>query len=205
MKDNERKLMAIYKMYEAGQLQQNKHFSSNIGSLLERIQPKRIIEIGTARGGATLLISDAVKTLGLDTKIKTFDVTVKGPHLPMEMDNVEFIVDNIFNEDWSELIKPEEIENFLSADGINLILCDGGNKKKEFELLAKYLKPGDIIMAHDYAPNREVFDKEYLDKIWNWMEITDDHIKETCKKYNLKDYLPEIIKPYAWVAKIKKT
>lgn len=204
MKDNDRKMFAIYKMYEPGQLQQNKHFASNIDSLLARIQPKRIIEIGTARGGSTLLISEAVKTLGLDTKIKTFDVYVKGPHLPMEMDNVEFIVDNIFNEDWSELVKPEEIENFLSADGINLILCDGGNKKKEFELLAKYLKPGDIIMAHDYAPNREVFNNEYVDKIWNWMEITDEHMEETCKKYNLKDYLPEIIKPYAWVAKIKK-
>ena len=203
MKDNERKLMAVYKMYEAGQLQQNKHFASHIDALLARIQHKRIIEIGTARGGTTLLLSDAVKTLGLDTKIKTFDVTVKGPHLPMEMDNVEFVVDNIFNEDWSELVKPEEIENFLSKDGVNLILCDGGNKKEEFKLLAKYLKSGDIIMAHDYAPNRKVFDNEYLDKIWNWMEITDKHIEETCNKYNLSDYLPKVIKPFAWVAKIK--
>lgn len=203
MKDNERKLMAVYKMYEAGQLQQNKHFASHIDALLARIQPKRIIEIGTARGGTTLLLSDAVKTLGLDTKIKTFDVTVKGPHLPMEMDNVEFVVYNIFNEDWSELVKPEEIENFLSKDGVNLILCDGGNKKEEFKLLAKYLKSGDIIMAHDYAPNRKVFDNEYLDKIWNWMEITDKHIEETCNKYNLSDYLPKVIKPFAWVAKIK--
>ena len=203
MKDNERNLMAVYKMYEAGQLQQNKYFASNIDLLLDVIKPKRIIEIGTARGGATLLISDAVKALGLDTKIKSFDVTTKGPHLHMVMDNVEFIVDNIFNEDWSKLIKPKEIENFLSDDGVNLILCDGGNKKEEFKLLAKYLKPGDIIMAHDYAPNRKEFDKDYLDKIWNWMEITDDHIKETCIKHDLKPYLPKTIKPFAWVAKIK--
>ena len=58
-------------------------------------------------------------------------------------------------------------------------------------------------MAHDYAPNRKVFDNEYLDKIWNWMEITDKHIEETCNKYNLSDYLPKVIKPFAWVAKIK--
>jgi hypothetical protein len=32
-------------------------------------------------------------------------------------------------------------------------------------------------MAHDYVDTKENFLENYKDKIWNWREIGDDHIR----------------------------
>ena len=80
------------------------------------------------------------------------------------------------------------------------MLCDGGDKRREFKTFHKYLKKNDIIMAHDYAPNSEVFKDEYLNKIWNWHEFQDDFAEYE----NLEPYLQEIFKNYAWCIRIKK-
>ena len=191
--------------YENIRSQQNLYFFENLKNILNEIKPHRIIEIGTARGATTLYMSDLLTELKLnDTKIKTFDIIQRDHLIDVERDNIEFYIGNIFNYSLKELSKPEEIVNFLSNDGTNLIMCDGGNKILEFEILSKYLKKGDVIMAHDYAPNKEVFEKDYKDKIWNWMEITDNDINEAVKEYNLEPYKMDLIKPTAWVAKIKK-
>jgi len=191
--------------YKNIRLQQNQYLVENLKNILSLIKPNRIVEIGTARGGMTLLMSDILNELGLKgSKIKTFDITIRGHLKNLKLENVEFYVGNIFNWGKRYLDKPEEIVDFLSEEGVNLILCDGGNKISEFNILAKYLKKGDIIMAHDYAPNREVFDSEYKDKIWNWLEIEDKYIKKSVEEYNLFDYEMDLIKPTAWVAKIKK-
>jgi len=191
--------------YKNIRLQQNQYLVENLKNILSLIKPNRIVEIGTARGGMTLLMSDILNELGLKgSKIKTFDITIRGHLKNLKLENVEFYVGNIFNWGKRYLDKPEEIVDFLSEEGVNLILCDGGNKISEFNILAKYLKKGDIIMAHDYAPNREVFNSEYKDKIWNWLEIEDKYIKKSVEEYNLFDYEMDLIKPTAWVAKIKK-
>lgn len=196
--------MEQYK-YENIRSQQNLYFFENLKNILDEIKPHRIIEIGTARGATTLYMSDLLIELNLNnSKIKTFDIIQRNHLIGVERDNIEFYIGNIFNYSLKELSKPEEIVNFLSNDGVNLIMCDGGNKILEFEILSKYLKKGDVIMAHDYAPNKEVFEKDYKDKIWNWMEITDNDIDETVKEYNLESYKMDLIKPTAWVAKIKK-
>jgi predicted O-methyltransferase YrrM len=191
--------------YKNIRLQQNEYFYKNISKIFDIIKPKRIIEIGTSFGGTTLLMSDTLKELGLnDTLIKSFDIRKSKHFDEIQNDNIEYCLEQIFDYKNNSLVKPEEIVDFLSDEGVNLIFCDGGNKISEFNILAKYLKKGDIIMAHDYAPNREVFDSEYKDKIWNWLEIEDKYIKKSVEEYNLFDYEMDLIKPTAWVAKIKK-
>lgn len=49
------------------------------------------------------------------------------------------------------------VESFIKREGTTLILCDGGSKINEFNILSKYLKSGDIIMAHDYVDTKENF------------------------------------------------
>jgi hypothetical protein len=67
---------------------------------------------------------------------------------------------NIFNnmEFIGHLIKPN-----------TLILCDNGNKIREINELAKYLRPRCIMMAHDYCHDRETFNPS---GIWGYCEIT---------------------------------
>lgn len=192
--------------YKNKRTQQNQYFINNFKNIIDEIKPKRIIEIGTGFGNTTLLISDIINELNLEeTIIKTFDVKEKGNSENLkQVDNIIVYIGNIFNYREKILTKPHEITEFLSKEDVNLILCDGGLKKVEFEILSQYMKKGDIIMAHDYAPNKEIFEAEYKNKIWNHMEITDKDIQKSVEKHNLKPYRMDIIKETAWVAKIKE-
>ena len=49
-------------------------------------------------------------------------------------------------------------------------------------------KKGDVIMAHDYSESVEFFNENINEKIWNWMEITYDDIKESVVENNLVKY-----------------
>jgi len=57
-------------------------------------------------------------------------------------------------------------------------------------------------MAHDYAPNREVFQSKYKDKIWNWMEICDDDIESSVLDNKMINAYPPLAN-VAWVCKQK--
>ena len=185
--------------------QQNKFFFDNLEKLLCLISPDRIIEIGTGRGATTRYISEICKNILPNTKIKTFDIAQRHNFQSSDMlDNVQFYGDNIFNYHKGILLKPEEITDFLSQSGPNLILCDGGNKIQEFNILSYFIKKGDVIMAHDYAPNKEIFENEYKGIIWDFCEITDKDIQDCVEKNNLGPYNEDLIKKTAWVAKIKK-
>lgn len=53
-------------------------------------------------------------------------------------------------------------------------------------------------MAHDYAPNTEYFEQYMRNKIWNWHEIQDSDIIDSCEKYGLKPYMREEFLSVAW-------
>ena len=186
-------------------MQQRPEISDAFEKLLTKIKPKQIIEIGTAGGGTTLSIRETLDEIGLsDTTIKSFEVKEHKWFSEMRKRNIEIIIENIFSKSYKEIEKPEMVESFIKREGTTLILCDGGSKINEFNLLSKYLKSGDIIMAHDYEVIKEKFLKNYKNKIWNWREIGDEHIKNTCEKYNLKSYMKETFDKVVWVCKIKE-
>ncbi len=97
----------------------------------------------------------------------------------------------------------QEISELINSHKKSLILCDGNNIQSEFNLISPLLKSGDIVMAHDYAPNKDVFENEYKGKIWDWIEIRDIDIQESCIKNNLKDFYLEFNKA-AWLCKQKE-
>jgi predicted O-methyltransferase YrrM len=186
-------------------MQQKPEVSGAFEKLLKEIKPKQIVEIGTAGGGTTLSIRETLDEIGLEkTDIKSFEVKEHKWFTEMRKRNIEIIVENIFSHSYKEIEKPEMVESFIKREGTTLILCDGGSKINEFNLLSKYLKSGDIIMAHDYVDTNENFLKNYKNKIWNWREIGDEHIKNTCEKYNLKSYMKETFDKVVWVCKIKE-
>jgi hypothetical protein len=80
-----------------------------------------------------------------------------------------------------------------------LLLCEGGNKRLEFQVFHKYLKNGDVIMAHDYAPNPVEFISNYKHKIWSWHEFQDSFADFP----NLQPYMQDTFKDYAWCIRMK--
>ena len=175
-------------------------------SFLSDIRPSRIIEIGTSHGGLTLFLRHTLNELDLnDSLIRTFDINQFTSHQILRKEkNLELIHDNIFSSDYLTLIDSSYITDFLSEDGTNVILCDGGNKINEFNLLSEFLKPNDFILAHDYCSNLEVFQNKILNKIWCWLEIQDDDILNSCQRYNLESHMEETFSNIVWVCKQKK-
>ncbi|MFM7796490.1 MAG: hypothetical protein ACKO7N_06985, partial [Candidatus Nitrosotenuis sp.] len=158
--------------------------------LLDVVRPYRILEIGTFHGGLTLMLRDLLNNIGLSgSTIRTYDINDQEFLRPLVADQlVDIRTKNLFHETYTDFLSDQtkkEVEEFIQSDGTTMVLCDGGCKKCEYNLLAPLLKPQDIIMAHDYSPNQEYFKKNMENKIWNWCEIEDKDIEEVSLNYKL--------------------
>jgi hypothetical protein len=172
-------------------------------SLLNKTKPVRILEIGTALGGFTAFLDLSTKELGLNTKIRSYDISDKSWYDELRNKGVDVFVVDIFHNNYSTI--DQDVIDFIQQPGLTMVLCDGGNKIHEFNLLSNYIKPNDIIMAHDYADSSEYFHEHIKDKIWNWHEIGYRDISETCKKCNLIPFEQEELASVVWCCFTKGT
>ena len=171
-------------------------------NFLIEVRPARILEIGTALGGFTQFLKKVSDDNNLNIDILTYDIYEMDWYESMRESGIDVKVENIFNYDYTKV--DSDVIEFIQKNGITIVLCDGGNKVGEFNLLSKFIKKDDFILAHDYVDNRENFIENYDKKIWNWHEISDDNINNACLKNNLEDYNKHIFNSVVWVCKIKK-
>jgi hypothetical protein len=183
--------------------QQNHHTYEAFFKLLNNVKPKRILEIGTGDGGLTGYLHYMCKSLKLDTEIRTYDIHNKSYYQDLISNGIDVRIENIFEDGYTNL-KNKEIIDFIEKDGRTVILCDGGNKVREFNILSEYIKKSDIIMAHDYAKDEEFFKNNIYKVYWNWHEISDSKIKESVVKYGLKSFMQTEFDNAVWVCKIKE-
>jgi len=172
-------------------------------NFLYEIRPKRILEVGTGLGGFTYFLKLTIDELELDTKIRTYDTNRFSSQKILEENGVDLRIENIFSQDYMKVISQEVIE-YIQEPGITLVLCDGGFKIGEFNLLSEFIKPGDFIMAHDYSCNREYFEEHVNRKIWNWIEIEDTNIENASSVFNLVPFMPSEFQEAVWVCKRKQ-
>lgn len=168
-------------------------------------KPNRILEIGTGQGGFTLSLRDCCDDLKLDIPIKSYDAVNRDLYDVLRALNVEIIVENIFKLEkgaWTDV--QQDVVDYIQSEGKTVILCDGGHKPSEFKLFSERMKSGDFLLAHDYAHSYEVFEKEIKGKIWNWCEITEDDITQSCLENDLEDYDKEKFNGVAWGCKRKR-
>jgi hypothetical protein len=149
------------------------------------------------------MIKDILDNIGLSsTSIRTYDIENQEFLKPLVIGtNTEVITENLFDH-YYRYFRDEQTKNkitqYIQQEGLTIVLCDGGCKKCEYNILAPLLKTGDIIMAHDYAPDRDFFEKHMKNQIWDWMEIEDKNIKDISEKYNLTPYNQEEMLSIAW-------
>ena len=168
---------------------------------ISEVRPVRILEIGTALGGFTEFLNIITNELGLNTKILSYDISERPWYRQMIEKGIDVRVENIFNEDWSGV--KQEVVDFVQQDGLTIVLCDGGWKIGEFKIFSKLIKNGDYILAHDYSINKEIYEFEIKDKIWNWCEITESDIEQSVIENNLRFYNQDKFSNAAWVCKVK--
>ena len=169
--------------------------------LISEIKPKRILEIGTALGGFTEFLKILSDELNLNINILSYDITER-PWYNQMVEKVIYVrVENIFNEDWTNV--KQDVIDFIQQEGVTIVLCDGGWKIGEFKIFSKLIKDGDFILAHDYSYDKVTYENEIKNKIWNWCEITESDIESSVKENNLKSYQPDKFSKAVWVCKVK--
>lgn len=182
--------------------QQNHNVYEIFYNFIKEIKPTRILEIGTALGGFTEFLNIISNELNLNINILTYDISERPWYNEMILKGIDVRVENVFGDNYASV--NDEVIDFIQNEGITVVLCDGGWKIGEFNILSNYLKVGDFIMAHDYCENNKIFEEEIYGKIWNWCEIIEDDIKEACSRNNLFPYNQENFSKAVWVCKVKE-
>ena len=164
-------------------------------------KPSRILEIGTARGGFTQFLKKIINNFKLNTDIISYDVKKLKQYESMRLSGIDVRIENIFYNDYTSC--NQEVIDCIQKTGTTIVLCDGGNKIKEFNLLSKYLKTDDFILAHDYAESKEIFYSTIYRNRWNLCEITNADITDAVKNSNLQYYLKSEFEKVAWTCRKK--
>lgn len=174
--------------YKGLRVEQNRNIFHALDRLSELCQPNQIIEIGASNGGFTKILED--HSISQNAKIYSIELTDSNA-TAFYSEKVKKIKGNCFELE-------NEIGNLISNDGISLVFCDGGNKNLEINSFAKYLKIGDFIFGHDYAPTHDFWKENFNGKVWDWHETWDSAIEETCVKYSLAPFLYEDFLNAVW-------
>jgi hypothetical protein len=167
------------------------------------VRVARVIEIGTGSGHEGLSVLLQLYCLGQGADFVSYQAGGQ-PGQPGLVDLFERLrIDRRVRDLGHELVV-REIAGEIQGDGVTLVVCDGPDKVREVETFADYLKPGDYILAHDYAPSREVFDRELRGRLWSWCEITDAQIRATIERNGLQPMLPDVLLTAAWGGWVKR-
>ena len=173
-------------LYKGIFTQQNKNFYPAFEKLIAQENIVRVLEIGTATGGFIRAVRDLT-----DAQIITYDILETKHKATLEENNISVNVKSVFDD-------YESVEDYISGKGQVLVLCDGGNKIKEFDVFSKLLKSGDIIMAHDYSYDENLFQAYIKNHVWRWCEIQYKDIAMAVETNNLEPVLTEDFQEAVW-------
>ena len=141
---------------EEVKMQQNDDIRDYFEIIFNNYIPETIVEFGTGSGRFIDIINKILTERNIARVIHTFDIEDRRT---VTNDKINYHIIDIF--------KNEEIVSRLLGNG--LLLCDNGDKIREVKIFAKYLQPGDVLMAHDYAYSKKTFNDF---KYWRTCEIT---------------------------------
>ena len=152
-----------------------RHFEKIIHSF------NRIIELGTYYGALTLYLHRIKRP---DCELISFDVDTNLCKVPKE-----YKLDTRYGNYFDEPTITEIRDLIIEPNRRVLLLCDGGYKEYEVNKFCEFLKPGDVIMCHDYAETLEEF-KTFTEPI-GWGDIPESYycnIIENLNKFGLTKY-----------------
>lgn len=152
-----------------------------------------IVEIGTFKGGLTVVIDTYAKLYDLNYTLTTFDI--KDRLIQEETKEIfkeceiNFVLENTLSKSGHEKIK-----SIIEDDAMCLIFCDGGNKAKEISDFSKFMKKSDIILGHDYGYDADSFSK----KEWTAFELSFSGIRDAFHNNNLAFLLKPEMEEAVW-------
>jgi|GEM_PF-5547368 len=115
--------------------------------VLAAVQPKVVVEIGTATGGLTMWLGawarlNRARVLSFDIvdrlEARTRDFLAMLP--------VECVVGDVFAD-----ANRHRIAAAMGSERPGLVYCDGGNKSRELSYFHNWIPAGSVIGVHDYT------------------------------------------------------
>src|SRR5690606_29913306 len=123
-------------------MQQHPDVAPALRSLFADYPPARILEIGTGAGGFAMLLQELCPA----TPIRSYDIRTSPHRAKLVAAGIVVRTADVF---YPQVFS--EIADYVQQPGRSVILCDGGDKPSELRHIAQVAKPGDLILAHDYA------------------------------------------------------
>ena len=182
-------------------LYKDQHFTSQVNGIqnifkefLIKEDFDVVIEIGTLFGGLTYILDDIRKENNLKYELNSIDISMK-PWLEEVFPklNINYLQYDENKDQFHLFIKEK-----LSQNQKTLVLCDGGHKIYEFNLISPFLKSGDFIMTHDYMYDYVTFVNKFQDKIWNFFEVKYADIESSVINNNLQHYTEIDFENFVW-------
>lgn len=194
---------------------------TEINKLLIAFDIKNIIEIGTLDGGLSTFLAlysfnskhsvSGVRTYLHHKNNKNFHTFDVKNNNPKAIELIETLGGHFHEEDCFK--QESKIAKLIQQEGKTLILCDGGNKKKEINTFSKYLKFGDIIMGHDYfrsTKEKELYlfteDRGHgLENLARWRsdELCYEDVEDVFEQEGIESICRDNFDPVVWLCGLK--
>ncbi|RJQ82983.1 MAG: hypothetical protein C4519_07345 [Desulfobacteraceae bacterium] len=172
-------------------MQQNRYALPAISILLECSRPARMIELGTRHGGLTIFLG--IYSKNTQVPLHTFDIEDRIKYKDyFEFLGIQYHICDIFSPDHNKFIT-----QLIQSPQRTILFCDA-LKIKDFNTYADTLKPGDIILVHDYARDQKDYQRMRKQRIWWTCEIEYQNIADACRRNNLEPLFADMFRTGAW-------
>ena len=144
-----------------------------IAHILHAAHIRLVIEIGVEHGGLAAYLAaychyTGCVYRGIDITLNALDPTVRAEMAHTQIEE---------RDAWSAATVARVAAWLAEHDGPALIICDGGDKPKELKLYAPLLRPGDVLIGHDY--HNEYGDDALLDMPRAVAQVRHDWLDDT--------------------------
>lgn len=164
--------------------------------IFSREKFSKIIEIGTFFGGFALFLACCAKAKSM--KFYTFDIQKRNTNAYNKIKQLGGVY---FNLNVFEQQGKQKVKSLIQSPGRILLLCDGGDKRREIKTFAQFLKSKDVIMGHDYFRKSQDF---FLQDKWLACQLVEDDIRPTCEEHGLIPWYENILKEVFWAGRMKR-
>jgi predicted O-methyltransferase YrrM len=161
---------------------------------MEVLPPARIVELGSYNGGMTIALGLHAYHIG--ARVVSYERSKAPDQRYVKLAaflGIEF-------RDRVDLWECDaEIAEIIQGPGATFVLCDAGDKPRELAVFARYLKPGDVIAAHDFDAGHDI-GQPIDERPWPYSEIRREDGARVAADCNLSPWMQDYFSMAGWLA-----